>query len=160
MTFSVSRCAGYELLARDDAGRLVGCRQPIDVGADRNNRTTGAPLGDPRSGNIRVAALHVETFAYQRVGDPALRLDFLESQLAVAEQAVDQLLREHSPRFHVTHDFLLQRIQPWIWRCRWKRAGPRPLRRRGAALRRDGRTDHGEYNQGNQQRPDTSTHET
>ena len=88
-------------------------------------------------GMLAYAALNVEAFLHERIGDAALGLDFLKSELAEAEETIDQLLREHAARLDVGDDFFLQRIKPRIGRGRagegWIAASLAAPRRAGQA---------------------------
>ena len=128
--------AGHQFLARDDARRLVRARQAVDVGAERDDRMARPVPCDPRRWHAGHRPLHVESFAHQHVGEVALRLDFLEPQLAIAEQLIDHLLREHAPRFDVGDDFLLQRFGLLGRRCELdRRRAAAPVRCRLHAAR-------------------------
>jgi hypothetical protein len=117
-----------------------------------------SPLRHPRCRHVRVAALNVEAFLHECIGDPVLGLDFLKSELAEAEQTIDQLLREHAARFDVGDNFFLQRVKPRIGRCGRERAGSRRCWRRGAALGKDRWPQQCHYGNGEHQRVSSNTH--
>jgi hypothetical protein len=132
--FTMARRAGHEFLACHHPRRLIRGGQPVDVGANRDDRMARSPFRHPGGRHVRVAALNVEALLHEGIGDPALGLDFLKSEFAEAEQTIDQLLREHAARLDVGDDVFLQRVKPRIGRCGRQRAGSRRGWRRGAAL--------------------------
>ena len=61
--------------------------------AQRDHRLARPPGGDPRGGNAGHAALDLEAFLLQNAGEVLRGLEFLEAQLAEAEDAVHHHLR-------------------------------------------------------------------
>src|SRR6185369_1398312 len=67
-----------------------------------------APLREPSGRNAGVAALDREAVLLEDAGQILRRLDFLESELAEAEDLVDHLLRECRQRVDEAHRFGLE----------------------------------------------------
>ena len=83
-----------------DHGRVIGdarllrrLRDIVDVGAECDHRLSLPPRGDERGGNAGDAALDLEAFFFEEAGEVFGCLEFLESELAEAEDAVDHHLR-------------------------------------------------------------------
>src|SRR5207249_11580648 len=94
-------------LAIGDAGLLRGFWKAIDIAAERNDRTAGAPARDPGGGYARHAPLDGETVLFEQPGQIFRGLEFLVGELAEAEDGVVYDLRELAPLLDaVDHDRL------------------------------------------------------
>ena len=97
---------------------------------------TGLPdpvLGHPRGRNAGDAGLDREAVLLEDAGEVLLGLEFLEAELAEAEDHVDHLLAEVEHRQHVGADGLFQLHDPRV------RLARPALRAASAAARRPGR---------------------
>src|SRR5262249_10250822 len=99
-----------------DARLLRGLRDAVDVRADRDHRLAAAPRRLPRGRNAADAALDAEAVLLEDGGDVLRGLELLEAELAVAEDLIDELLRELRARVDVGDRFFLHRLEPRI-RC-------------------------------------------
>ncbi len=94
VALTVPRRAFDDRIVICHARLLRGLRDAVDVGAQRDHRLARPPCGDPRRGNAAKATLHLEAEFLELAGEIARGLQFLEPQLAEAEDRVDHLLRE------------------------------------------------------------------
>ena len=91
--FAVSGRAFDHGLMPGHAGFLRRLRNIVDVGAERDDRLALAPGGDPGGGNAGDVAIDLEAFFFENAGEVFGCLEFLEAELAEAEDAVDHDLR-------------------------------------------------------------------
>src|SRR5262249_5653518 len=102
-----------------DARLLRRLRDAVDVRADGDDGFPAAPRRLPRSRHAADATLHTEPVPLENAGDVSRRLELLKAELAVAEDLIDELLREHGARLDVGDDFLLELLEPRVRRGRW-----------------------------------------
>ena len=116
VAFAVPRRALDERIVIRHARLLRALRDAVDVGPERNHRTSRAPLRDPGGWNAGHAILNDEAVVAQQLAEIALRLDFLEADLAEAEDHVVHLLAEveHGRRRHVGIEQRLQLLHARI----------------------------------------------
>ena len=75
------------------AGLLRGLRDVVDIGAQRDHRLALTPRRHPGGGNAGDAALDLEAFFFQDRREVFRGFEFLETQFAEAEDAIDHHLR-------------------------------------------------------------------
>ena len=107
------RAFDHRLVIRD-ARLLRRLRNAVDVGAQRDHRLARSPRRHERGRNAGDAFLHAEAVLLEDVDQVAVGLELLKSELAVAEDLVDHLLRHLLPRLHVGDRFLLERVEPGV----------------------------------------------
>jgi len=89
------------------------------VGPERDHRLAAAPGRHPGRGDASDAVLHHEAGAAKDLLQVTRRLDFLEAQLAEAEQAVHDLLPQLFSPLHIGDRLRLEGFEPRIgWRRR------------------------------------------
>ena len=93
VAFAVAGRALDDGLVPGDAGLLRSLRDIVDVRTQRDHRLAFAPGGQPGGRNAGDAALDLEAFLLQNSGEILGGFEFLEAQLAEAEDAVDHHLR-------------------------------------------------------------------
>ncbi len=113
---AVARRHGEDGIAVRHARLLVRLRDPVHVGAQGDDRLTGAvgPAGRPGRRHARHAELDLEALLLQQAGQVTLRLEFLHPQLAEAEEHVDDLLDELRPLLDQLEGLLLEGLQTGI----------------------------------------------
>ena len=89
MALAMARRAVNERRVGRGAGALGGLWYAIDIGADRDDRLAVPPGGKPRGGDAGDAALDGEAFLFENAGQVFGSFEFLETQLAEAEDLVD-----------------------------------------------------------------------
>src|SRR6185436_3638196 len=111
VAFAVSGRAFDHRLVPRDRRLLRRLRDAVDVRAERDHGLARSPRRHERGGNAGDAFLHREAVLLEDVDQVAVGLEFLEAELAVAEDLVDHLLRELRAAFDVGDRFLLQRVE-------------------------------------------------
>ena len=90
--FAVGGRARDHPCATGDAGLLARLRDPVDVGAERDDRRAAAPFRDPRGGDTGDAAFDLEAVLLEDAREVLRRLDLLHPELAEGEDLIDHLL--------------------------------------------------------------------
>src|ERR671922_395483 len=94
VTLAMTGGAFDQRLAIREAGLLRGFGKAVDIAAERNDRTAGAPARDPGGGNARHATLDREPVLLEHIGEVFRGLEFLVGELAEADHCVVYDLRE------------------------------------------------------------------
>ena len=92
MTFAVARTVFDHGLPIGYARHLRSPRNAIDIRTERDHRPAFAPGRPPGRRNACHAEFHLEIVFHQEFGQIALGLEFLEAELGIGEQAVDDFL--------------------------------------------------------------------
>ena len=112
VSLAVSGRALHDRVVVGDAGLLAGLGDPVDVAAQRDDRTARAPRRPPRRRHPGDARLDLEAVLAQQVHrEYARRLDLLEAQLGEAEELVHHDLPELRVGPDVRRHFFQQAIE-------------------------------------------------
>src|SRR5581483_7208672 len=97
---TVAGAARDQRLVPRDSRLLRSLRQTIDIRHESDDGLTGTPVGNECGGHSRHSARDLEAFLLEEAGHVCGRLELLKSQLGKAENRIDDLLREDTPRIH------------------------------------------------------------
>ena len=104
----MTRCAFDNRIVIRHARFLRGSRNAVHIADEPDHRLARSVSGDPRRGDFRDPTLYLETILLQNAGHVTRGLVLLESQLGVAENLIDHLLRKYLARLDGRNCLLLQ----------------------------------------------------